>query len=84
MKTIEFAKEQKQVIVNKIKRYFREEMDRDIGTFEAEFLFEFFVKELGVHFYNRGLHDAQAILQKRLDSIIDAIFELEQSIEATK
>jgi len=83
MTTIEFTREQKHVIVSKIKRYFREELDQDIGTFEAEFLFEFFLKELGVHFYNRGLHDAQAILQKRLDSVIDAIFELEQSIEAT-
>ena len=84
MTMIEFSKKEKENITGKIKCYFLEEFDQEIGQFDAEFLLEFFVRELGYHFYNRGLHDAQAILQKRLDSIIEAIYELEQSTEETE
>ncbi len=78
MPKIEFNKDEKAILVQKIQMYFREELDQDIGQFPAEFLLDFFSEEFGAIYYNRGLFDAQAVLQKRVDSISEAIDELEQ------
>jgi uncharacterized protein (DUF2164 family) len=39
---------------------------------------DFFAEEIGPYFYNRGLYDAQAILQSRLENIGEAIYEIEK------
>jgi uncharacterized protein (DUF2164 family) len=81
---IEFSKEEKEVITLKIKNYMRDELDKDIGNFDAEFLLDFFSKEVGAYYYNRGLSDAKIILEKKLDLITDAIYEIEKPTEFTK
>ncbi len=78
MPVIEFNNDEKALIKRNIQRYFREELDQEIGGFDAEFLLDFFAEEIGVFFYNRGLHDAQALLESRLDSIAEAIYEIEK------
>ena len=78
MSTIEFSREEKESIIQKIQTYFEQELNSEIGQFDAEFLLEFFAKELGNYFYNRGLFDAQAILEKKLENITEAIYELEK------
>jgi uncharacterized protein (DUF2164 family) len=78
MSKIEFSEEEKKVVVRKIQLYFREELDQDLGQFDAEFLLDFFAEEVGAYFYNRGLYDAQAILDKRMESLGEAIYELEK------
>lgn len=78
MSKIEFSEEEKQAIVRKIQLYFREELDQDLGRFDAEFLLDFFGEEIGAYYYNRGLYDAQTILEKRIDSVSEAIYELEK------
>ena len=78
MPKIEFSKEEKAAIVNKIKLYFAEELDQNIGGFDAEFLLDFFAGEIGPYFYNRGLYDAQAVLEKQVETIGEAIYTLEK------
>lgn len=75
---ISFSKEEKEVITKKIMLYFREALDQEIGQFDAHFLLDFFAEEIGGYFYNRGLYDAQTILQSRLDDIAETIYELEK------
>ncbi|MGB5165893.1 MAG: DUF2164 domain-containing protein [Woeseiaceae bacterium] len=77
MPKIEFSKDEKAELVQKIQLYFSEELEQEIGQFPAEFLLEFFTNEVGPYYYNRGLFDAQAILEKKLDSIAEVIYELE-------
>ncbi len=84
MSIIEFSTEEKEIIVRQIKRYFQAEQDREIGRFEAEFLLEFFSKEIGPYYYNRGLSDAKAVLQSRLENIDEALYEIEKPTEFTK
>lgn len=78
MAEIKFSKDDKDAIVGKIKRYFEQEMDREIGQFEAEFLLDFFSKEVGAFYYNQGLHDAQAVVESKLELVADAIYEIEK------
>ncbi|MEM7277271.1 MAG: DUF2164 family protein [Pseudomonadota bacterium] len=49
-----------------------------MGQFDAEFLLEFFSEEVGAYFYNQGLLDAQAVSEKQLESIAEAIDELQK------
>ncbi len=78
---IEFTKQEKELLVQKLKHYFTNELDQDIGQFDAEFLLDFFGKEMGIYYYNRGLIEAQDIFKSRVDSITDAIYELEVPTE---
>ncbi len=84
MPEITFSKEAKELLTNKIKLYFHEKLDQEIGQFDAQFLLDFFAEEIGVYFYNRGLYDAQAILQRRLENIGEAIYELEKPTDVRR
>lgn len=75
---IEFSPEEKAVIGKKVQRYFSEELDQDLGQFEAEFLLDFFSKEIGAFYYNRGLYDAQTVLEKRFEDLKDSLYEIEK------
>ena len=77
METIKFSKEEKASIVQKVQMYFLEELDQDIGQFDAEFLLDFFSQEVGAYYYNRGLFDAQTVLSRKLDDISEALYEIE-------
>ncbi len=55
MADIRFTKEEKTILVKKITLYFSQELDQEIGQFDAEFLLDFFTDEVGPYFYNRGL-----------------------------
>jgi uncharacterized protein (DUF2164 family) len=81
MFTIEFNEQEKATLVNKLKEYFNNELNQEIGQFDAEFLLDFMSKEIGVYHYNKGLKDAQDVFKSRVDSITDAIYELEVPTE---
>ncbi|MBV2089649.1 MAG: DUF2164 domain-containing protein [Candidatus Thiodiazotropha sp. (ex Ctena orbiculata)] len=81
MSAIEFSNDEKTFIVHKIKNYFREKLDQEIGQFDAEFLLDFFSEEIGSYYYNRGLQDARAVLESRLENIDEALYEIEKPTE---
>ncbi len=76
---IKFSKEETDRLTRKIQSYFNDELDQEIGQFPARFLLDFFSEEMGsYYYYNRGLMDAQAIVEARLS---EAIYELEQPVK---
>lgn len=75
---IEFSKDEKALLVDKIKHYFEAELKQEIGGFDAEFLLDFISNEIGAYFYNRGLYDARNQLQAKLDDLSESIYLLEQ------
>ena len=81
MSKIEFNKEEREAIVKKIQFYFDQELDQELGQFDAVFLLDFFSKQVGSYFYNRGLYDAKAYLEKKVESILEDIDELEQATD---
>jgi len=78
MAEIKFSKEEKEILIGKIQTYFQDELDHDLGQFDADFLLDFFSKEVGSFFYNQGLRDAQSVLEDKLETINDAIYEIEK------
>lgn len=78
MNEIKISRDETDRIVQKIKKYFNSELDQDIGGFEAEFLIEFFSKEIGAYYYNQGLADAYTLFTDKAEEISYQVQELEQ------
>jgi len=81
MAKIEFSKAEKELITRKVQMYFREELDQELGQFDSEFLIDFFAEEVGAYFYNRGLRDAQSVIEAKVADIADALYEIEKPTE---
>jgi uncharacterized protein (DUF2164 family) len=84
MAEITFSTEEREVICGKIQHYLQEELDQEVGQFEAGFLLDFFAEEIGPYFYNRGLYDARAILEGHLENIDEAIYGIEKPTQALR
>jgi len=78
MSTIEFTAEQRETMIQKLQSYFSSELGQEIEQFDAEFLLYFFSNNIGARYYNRGLHDARAIFESRIESIDDDIYAIEK------
>ncbi len=81
MSTIKFSSTETELLVTKIQGYFAKELDQDLGQFDAEFLLDFFSKEVGAHFYNRGLFDAQIVIAAKLENVSEMVQEGISEIE---
>jgi uncharacterized protein (DUF2164 family) len=78
MSKIEFQAQHKEQLIQKLQKYMSHELDLELGQFDADFFLDFISKEMGSLYYNQGLYDAQTVLAERMDSLTDAIYQLEQ------
>lgn len=46
MSLVEFTREEKALIVEKLQKYFESELNQEIGQFDAEFLMDFFSEQI--------------------------------------
>jgi len=81
---IKFSKDEAAILSKKIQLYLREELDKEVGQFDAQFMLDFISEEIGPYYYNRGLYDAQSILESKLENITEAIYEIEKVTEFRK
>lgn len=80
MNEITFNEEDKSTLVEKLQSYFDSELGVELGQFDGEFLLEFIAKEMGGVFYNSGVRDARAVLEKRLESIDEDLYAIEKEM----
>jgi len=73
---MEITKESKDVIIKNIQDYFKENLDQDIGNFDALFLFEFFHDQIGGYFYNQALADVHTMISDKVESMTEGLNEL--------
>ena len=78
MPKIDLDKDARAKLTDGLSRYLKDELDLEVKGFDAQFLLDFITERLGPYYYNQGLHDAQALFQKKIESITDAVYELEQ------
>ena len=81
MSEIKFSKEEKESLIPKIKMYLDEELDMEVGNFDAEFLLDFFSQEIGPYFYNRGIRDSLTMLDARMEEVKESICVLEKPVK---
>ena len=77
MQKIQFDKENKEIVIGKLQFYLHEELDFDIGSFDADFLLDFICDELGPYFFNQGLSVARLVVQEHIQTIEDRLYENE-------
>lgn len=78
MSKIEFTSQQKQKMAEALQEYLADELDTELGQFDAQFLLDFVIGKFAPVFYNKGLSDAQAIMERKVLDIADEIFQIEQ------
>lgn len=81
MSTISFNDEDKATLSQKLQKYIAEELDHEVGQFEAEFLLDFISKEIGGFYYNKGLEDAGSVIAAKFEDINDALYEIEAPVD---
>ncbi|TLP48341.1 DUF2164 domain-containing protein [Cohaesibacter sp. CAU 1516] len=78
MTEVTLTPEEKAHLVELLSAYVAEELDFELGRFEAEFLLDHLARYMAPVFYNRGLLDARALLEKKMDDYTEALYALEQ------
>ncbi|HWQ87333.1 DUF2164 domain-containing protein [Brevundimonas sp.] len=78
MKPIQFSREETADITAKLRAYFRDELETDLAALPAEMLLDFLGREIGPFFYNRAVYDAQAVVAKKAEDIVEALAGLER------
>ncbi|MDN6072400.1 MAG: DUF2164 domain-containing protein [Enterobacterales bacterium] len=81
MSDITFSREQPSQMVHKLQKYLQAELDVEIGDFDAEFLLDFFAKELGAHFYNQGMADALRVVEEKTEDLVDTLTWLQKPVD---
>ena len=76
---ITFTPEQRNELIQRVRTYCEGEISLELGRFDVEFLVDFFTKEIGPLYYNQGLFDAVAMLDKRVDEVRESILTLEKT-----
>ncbi|MBY5993195.1 DUF2164 domain-containing protein [Ferrimonas balearica] len=78
MASIELTPEVRHTLLTQLSDYCDRELERELGQFEAEFLLDFLIAKLGPVLYNQALYDAQALMQTRVDALVESLYELEK------
>lgn len=81
MSEITFSRDQTAHMVDKLQKYLQCELDMEIGDFDAEFLLDFFAKELGAHFYNQGMADALRVVEEKTENLVDTLTWLQKPVD---
>lgn len=71
-----FSREEKQHLVRELQTYCVDELDMELGGFQAEFLLDFMVKQLAPHTYNQALKDVEALIWDRTERLNEEISAL--------
>ena len=73
--TIEIAKEARQLAVASLQRYFKQNMEEEIGNLTANGLLSFFIDDIGPLIYNQAVSDVQTRLQTRVLEVDAEVYE---------
>ncbi|HEX7064831.1 MAG TPA: DUF2164 domain-containing protein [Bacillales bacterium] len=78
---IQFPKEQKEQIKDRLRQYFLDERGEEMGDLAAENLLSFITKEIGPVYYNQALRDAQKAVDERIANIEEDLLSMKRPIE---
>ena len=79
--TIQLDSKQNSELTHTLQKYLQDELDVELGQFDAEFLVDFISKKFGSVYYNKGIEDAQKVMERKMMDISDELYEIEQIVE---
>ncbi|WP_257972994.1 DUF2164 domain-containing protein, partial [Vibrio parahaemolyticus] len=77
---IKLERAQKETLASAIQDYMQDELSIEIGQFDSEFLIDFITDKLGAVYYNKGVEDAKAVIERRMLEMSDELYEIEQEV----
>ncbi|HHE0524890.1 TPA: DUF2164 domain-containing protein [Vibrio parahaemolyticus] len=77
---IKLERAQKETLASAIQDYMQDELSIEIGQFDSEFLIDFITDKLGAVYYNKGVEDAKAVIERRMLQMSDELYEIEQEV----
>ncbi|EIF8959314.1 DUF2164 domain-containing protein [Vibrio parahaemolyticus] len=77
---IKLERAQKETLASAIQDYMQDELSIEIGQFDSEFLIDFITYKLGAVYYNKGVEDAKAVIERRMLEMSDELYEIEQEV----
>ncbi|EIE1270738.1 DUF2164 domain-containing protein [Vibrio parahaemolyticus] len=77
---IKSERAQKETLASAIQDYMQDELSIEIGQFDSEFLIDFITDKLGAVYYNKGVEDAKAVIERRMLEMSDELYEIEQEV----
>ncbi|AGQ93477.1 MULTISPECIES: DUF2164 domain-containing protein [Vibrio] len=77
---IKLERVQKETLASAIQDYMQDELSIEIGQFDSEFLIDFITDKLGAVYYNKGVEDAKAVIERRMLEMSDELYEIEQEV----
>ena len=79
--TIQLDSKQKYELTDALQKYLQDEIDIEVGQFDTEFIVDFISKKFGAIYYNKGIEDAQKVMERKMLDIADELYEIEQIVE---
>ncbi|HCH1963807.1 DUF2164 domain-containing protein [Vibrio parahaemolyticus] len=77
---IKLERAQKEILASAMQDYMQDELSIEIGQFDSEFLIDFITDKLGAVYYNKGVEDAKAVIERRMLEMSDELYEIEQEV----
>ncbi|EGQ9158547.1 DUF2164 domain-containing protein [Vibrio parahaemolyticus] len=77
---IKLERAQKETLASAIQDYMQDELSIEIGQFDSEFLIDFITDKLGAVYYNKGVEDSKAVIERRMLEMSDELYEIEQEV----
>ncbi|WP_440888259.1 DUF2164 domain-containing protein [Vibrio sp. WZ-1] len=78
---IKLERAQKETLAVVIQDYMQDELSVEIGQFDSEFLIDFITEKLAPIYYNKGIEDAKAVIERRMLEMSDELYEIEQEVQ---
>lgn len=78
MSDIKLDTAQKEAMISLLQNYFEQELGTELGQFDADFLIDFISEKMGGLYYNQGVKDAQAVIERKVMDISDELYEIEK------
>lgn len=78
MLVMNWSKEQRELVLERIQTFFAEERGEEIGSIAADQLLSFMVQAIGPHVYNQAVADARGVVNERMAAMEDELYSLEK------
>ena len=73
---INISRKNKDKIIQDLQEWFQNNLVQEIGSLDADFLFDFFTENVWGLYYNQALTDVHTLIYEKTELLADSIYDL--------
>ncbi|WP_158141887.1 DUF2164 domain-containing protein [Vibrio furnissii] len=81
MSDVSFTQQQREALALALQQFCADELHVELEQFDAWFLLDFVTNKIGPFYYNKGLADAQSVMERKMLDIADELYQIEKESE---